>query len=186
MDDQSIERVNQIRDLGVILDQKLNFNSHIEYVTKKSKSTLHFVNRQSQYFQKDVIKILYMALVRSNLEFACTIWSPYHKTSRDKVESIQKQFLIHLNGDRARNNSNEGYVLPPYIDRCKTNELTTLIRRRINAIILFIHSIISGKFNSPHLRNLMDINVGVRTLRNPEFIRLRYCRTETFNLFIIQ
>lgn len=177
MNGQPIERVTQIRDLGVILDQKLNFNAHIEYITTKSKAVLHFVNRQSQYFQKDVIKILYMALVRSNLEFASSIWSPHHASLRDKLESIQKQFLINLNGNRIHNDA-DSYALSPYKERCELNGLTTLLRRRVNATIMFIHSIISGKFISPHLRSLMDINIGIRTLRNPEFIRLRYCRTD--------
>lgn len=118
MADWSIERVNQIRDLVVILDQ-LNFDAHIEYITSKSKAVLHFVNRQAHYFQSDVVKILYMALVRSNLEFACSIWSPHHVTSRKRLESIQKQFLISFGGTRPHNNENNGtYVLPPYNDRC--------------------------------------------------------------------
>lgn len=57
-------------------------------------------------------------------------------------------------------------------------DLTTLLRRRVNATILFIHSIISSKFISPHLRDQMDLNLGTRTLRNPELICLRFGRTE--------
>lgn len=177
MNDHPIERVSSIRDLGVLLDHKLNFNEHIEYITTKARAILKFVNRQSQYFQRDVIKILYMALVRSNLEFACSIWSPYHSSSKDRIESVQIQFLIHLNGVHIRGNE-IGYVLPPYADRCRSHELSTLLRRRVNATILFIHSIICGKKNAPHLRIQMDLNTGTRTLRNPEFIRLRFCRTD--------
>lgn len=47
----SIERVNEIRDLGVILDKKLNFHSHIEYAINKSKAALQFVKRQSYRFR---------------------------------------------------------------------------------------------------------------------------------------
>lgn len=72
--------VSSIRDSGVLLDHKLNFSEHIEYITTKAKAILKFVNGQSQYFQRDVIKILYMALVRSNLKFACSIWSLYHSS----------------------------------------------------------------------------------------------------------
>lgn len=46
----SIERINKIRDLGVDLDQKLNFNLQNETVDKKSTSALQFVKRQSYLF----------------------------------------------------------------------------------------------------------------------------------------
>lgn len=37
LDNESIDRVDEIRDLGVILDPKLKFNKHIEIITKKQK-----------------------------------------------------------------------------------------------------------------------------------------------------
>lgn len=112
------------------------------------------------------------------MEFACSIWSPYHISSRDRLESIQKQFLINLNRKKNRNDNNGTYALSPYTDRCALYDLTTLIRRRVNATILFIHSIVSNKLICPHVRNQMEMNTGLRTLRNPEFIRLRSCRTD--------
>lgn len=177
MDDDVITRTKEIRDLGILMDEKLSFNRHIEFVTKKTQSVLHFVKRQSVYFNIDIIKILYMSLVRSNLEFASTVWSPYHAVHRKTIESVQKQFLISFRGDNL-NRSDNNFVLRPYIDRCTESGLNTLIRRRINASVLFIHSLIIGKFKSPVLREHMDLNTGIRTLRNPEFIRLKYCRTE--------
>lgn len=174
---QPIERVNEMRDLGVIFDRKLNFNSHIEYICNKAKAALQFVRRQSFYFEKDIIKILYMALVRSNLEFASLIWSPYHVTQKKLVESAQKQIVMLLNGDYRRQLEGN-YVLRPYVERCKDLELTTLIRRRVNASVLFIHSIIIGKYNAPQLLSQMNLNKGLRTLRNPEFIRMKRCSTD--------
>lgn len=91
MNDDTIQRVNEIKDLGVILDSKLNFNTHIEYICKKTMAALHFTRRQAQFFDKDIIKLLYMLLVRSNLEFACAIWSPHLPTHKETVESVQKQ-----------------------------------------------------------------------------------------------
>lgn len=174
----SIKRVTGIRDLGVILDKKLNFNTHLEYTINKTKTALQFVKRQSYFFDTDVTKILYFALVRSNIEFACAIWSPFHETHRTKLESIQRQMVIYLNGDHLKRDENN-YVLEPYTQRCKKFDLVSLIRRRVNASALFIHAIIIGKINSPLLRSSMVLNEGVRSLRKPEFIRLKASRTDT-------
>lgn len=175
---QPIKRVNEIRDLGVILDKKLNFNSHIEYAINKSKAALQLVKRQSYLYDSDVTKLLYTALVRSNIEFACAIWSPHHNTQKSNIESIQKQMLIYLNGDHL-NRSNNNYRLSPYIDRCNNFGFTTLARRRVNLAVLFAHSVIMGRYINPNLRALMQLNTGIRTLRRPEFIRLKSSNTNT-------
>ena len=69
-------------------------------------------------------------------------------------------------------------VLTPYVDRCASLDLQSLVRRRVNASALFIHSIISGKYNAPSLRSKLELNKGIRTVRNPEFIRLKTFRTD--------
>lgn len=177
MHGHSIERVNKIRDLDVILDKQLNFNAHIEYTINKTKAALQFVKRQSYMFDSDVTKLLYSALVRSNIEFACSIWSPIQNTKKSNIESIQKQILIYLNGDHL-NRSNNNYVLSPYIDRCDKFGFATLARRRVNFAALFVHAIIMGKYNNPNLRSKMVLNTGIRTLRTPEFIRLKGSSTK--------
>lgn len=173
---QPIDRVFEIRDLGVLLSSKLDFNTHFEYLHKKANGALQFVKRQTYFCDRDVTMILYNALVRSNLEFATSIWSPYHSCHRVTIESTQKQFVIFLNGDNHR--PADQYILSPYTERCTNAGLQTLIRRIINAIVLFVHSIISGRFKCPALRAQLDLNTGVRTLRNPEFIRIKAARTE--------
>lgn len=172
-----IQSVTEVRDLGVLLNHKMNFKRHIEFIHDKANAARQFVKRQSFYFEKDIIKILYFALVRSNLEFASVIWSPHYTTHKKFVESTQKQIVMLLNGDfqkRAENN----YVLPPYTERCASLDIQSLVRRRVNAPVLFIHSIISGKYNAPALQDRLDLNRGVRSLRNPEFIRIKTCRTD--------
>lgn len=178
MNGHSIERVSEIRDLGVILDKKLTFKCHIEYVVSKAKAALQFVKRQSYLFDPDIIKILYALLVRSITDFACIIWSPHQRTYKSNIESIQKQILIYLNGDHL-NRSNNNYVLPPYVERCNKFQFTTLARRRVNFAAIFVHAIIMGRYINPNLRSLMLLNTGIRTLRRPEFIRLKSSNTNS-------
>lgn len=134
----------------------MSFNSHIESVTKKATSGLQFVKRQSVYFDTDIVKILYSSLVRSNLEFASAIWSPYQGTHKESVESVQRKFVMHINGDYNSWRAQQ-YVLRPYIERCSDHQLVTLLRRRMNLIALFVHSLIIGRLNAPHLRNQMEL-----------------------------
>lgn len=65
-----IDRVTEIKDLGIMMDENLQFNKHLEYITNKAKNALYFVQRQSYKLDHDVVRILYTSLVSSNLEFA--------------------------------------------------------------------------------------------------------------------
>lgn len=58
IDNHVVDRVTEMRDLGVIMDRKLSFAAHTEYITNKSKAILQFVKRQSLKFDTDVKKIL--------------------------------------------------------------------------------------------------------------------------------
>lgn len=178
IDGQAIERTNEMRDLRVIMDPKLSFISHIEYTKKKAETVLAFVKRECyKNFDMETAKMLYGALVRSHLEFASVIWSPHQITHRIRVESTQMDAVIYLRGDYKNREEND-FVLPPYIDRASDLKLITLVRRRVNASILFIKKVISGQIDSPSLRAQLNLNTGVRTYLNPEFIKLNFFRTD--------
>lgn len=177
-DQQKIERVHEIRDLGVILNSKLDFKSHIEYTIKKTNSVLAFVRRTCRAnFGTEVATLMYKLLVRSNVIFGCVIWSPHHLVKRNALESIQKQAVMFLNKDYL-NRSDNNYKLAPYSERCAKFDLTSLVRDRVNAAAIFMHKIIMGKYSSNVLRNELDINWGVRCIRRPEFIRIKHCKTD--------
>lgn len=139
-----IERIESIRDLGVILDTKLSFSAHFEYVSNKAHAMLAFVKRHCyKTFDTDIAKMLFYALVRSHLEFASQVWSPFSMKYIDAIESTQKQFIKFIHPNNSANNRLHINKLRPYIDRCMEMNMCTLQRRRINASIFFIHDIIS-------------------------------------------
>lgn len=93
----SIERVNQIKDLGVILERDLSFRSHIEYITTRAKSRLAWVRRFSKDFNDPwVIKRLFMTFVLPIVEYASQIWTPIYDYQTTNIESVQKQFLLFV------------------------------------------------------------------------------------------
>lgn len=185
IDGEPIKRVEENVDLGVTFDKALTFRSHYEYMTKRANATSKFVKRQSRFFGKETIKIIYQLLVRSILEFSALIWSPNYMVHRKSIESVQKQMVLFLLDDadpHVRYEETGSYALTPYSDRCTDLGITTLVRRRVNAIVLFVHSIITGRYRSPCLRAMMVLNDGTRILRNPNFIKLRTHDDSPFNV----
>lgn len=66
----TINRVNDVRDLGITLDSKLNFNVHIKNIINKASKMLGFISRSLYKFKNlDTYCTLYNCYVRSNMEF---------------------------------------------------------------------------------------------------------------------
>lgn len=85
-----MDRVNEMRDSGIIMEPKLNFNSHREYVKKEADGKLAIVKRECfKALNLDNAKLLYGSLARSHLEFGSVIWSPYQPTHKKFVGSTQ-------------------------------------------------------------------------------------------------
>lgn len=151
---------------------------HRELAKKKADNNLGFVKRECyKALNIDNAKLLYGSLVRSHLEFANLIWSPHTLTHKQQMESTQKQAVIFLHKDNINRQEND-YVLRPYRERCEELGITSLNRRRVNFAVLWIHQLITGRIDSPYLRGQLNLNTGERTLRNPQFIRLKRSRTE--------
>ena len=80
----------QAKYLGVTIDNKLSWNSHVNQVTKRANQTTAFLRRNLSSCSKDVKVHCYKSLVHPQLEYAATTWDPYTKTNSAKVEAVQR------------------------------------------------------------------------------------------------
>lgn len=75
--DQRLRRVHVVKNLGVLLDDKLTFEPQINQVISRAKFTLGFIKCQSREFDCPYVsKSLYCALVPPFLEYCSVIWDP--------------------------------------------------------------------------------------------------------------
>lgn len=135
LNDVILERVAFMKDLGVIIDEKLSFKEHINMITRKSYQMLGFIFRCGKYFShQSSLLILYNALVRNRLEYCSTVWNPIYDNSINQIERVQKKFTrmfyFKFNLEQPR---------PSYDIRLKRLKLHSLESRRLenDEIILF-------------------------------------------------
>ena len=81
-----------VKTLGVLLDDDLRRNSHVDYLTKKGASFLQsFSNLKRLGMPTEVLKSVYCSYVRPSLEYVCPAWhSGLTKDQSDTLEMIQK------------------------------------------------------------------------------------------------
>ena len=95
IDGVAIGRCKVMNDLGVLIDDKLNMNEHVDFIVNRAKRLLGFVKRQAKCFSDPYVsKALYCSLVRPLLDYCATSWNPFTCTQIERIESIQKQFLL--------------------------------------------------------------------------------------------
>ncbi|XP_075150870.1 uncharacterized protein LOC142224978 [Haematobia irritans] len=163
IDNVKLEDVQIFNDLGVLFDRRLKFDSHVESIVSRAMSTLGFIKRWSREFNDPYLsKRIYTSLVRPILEYASVVWSPSYQCYVDRVESVQKRFLLFaLRGL----GWTDPLDLPPYVNRLKLIDLPTLERRRLVFDVIFISRLLKGEINSQQLISKLDINVPSRVTR---------------------
>lgn len=94
MDGKLLQRVMEVKDLGINFTCDLQFRNHVVQVCKKAYRNLGFVLRQANDFTNiSALKALYEALVRSHLEYGAAIWSPSEIKYKFMLERIQNKFI---------------------------------------------------------------------------------------------
>ncbi|XP_075150556.1 uncharacterized protein B0403.1-like [Haematobia irritans] len=175
-----LENVLRFNDLGVLLDSRLDFGPHIEECVNKAMGVLGFIKRWSKEFVDPYLtKRLFTTLVRPILEYACVVWSPSYRYYIDRVESVQKQFLIFALRGLGWNNL---YDLPPYSSRLLLIDLPSLERRRFMHGIVYLTKLIKGDTDSHYLTSKICYNVPNRLTRNFVLLKTDFCR-HNYELF---
>ena len=122
---------------------------------------------------------LYNALVRSHLDFAISIWSPYKQKYKDAIENVQRAATKQLPGMKNI----------PYEERRQRLKLPSLAYRRTRDDMIEVYTLLHGKYDSdvPNIVKLhkdSDTREGTRGHSLKLFIE-RPCtniRKESFSL----
>ena len=89
------------KDLGVIIDAKMNMGRQCGDAVRKANRTLSCIHRCISSRSKEVILRLYAALVRLQLEYCVQFWVPHFKRDVDSMERVQRRATRMIGGSRA-------------------------------------------------------------------------------------
>lgn len=79
------------RDLGVLVEKRLNMSEQSSVVAKQANRMLSCINKGIVSRGKDVIHPLYSVLVRSHLEYCVHFGSPLYRKDAGRLERIQRR-----------------------------------------------------------------------------------------------
>ena len=87
----NIQEVHQVKYLGVTINNNLSWSAHTKIISSKANSVLGFLRRNFNRCPTKTKSALYLSLVRPILEYAVTVWAPYHRTDICQIEAIQRR-----------------------------------------------------------------------------------------------
>jgi hypothetical protein len=136
LDNIQVKREITVKLLGVTLDHHLTLGSHIDKTVKKCHGLLGMLYRAAPFLPRDLLRMTYTALIRSQLEFASAVFTNAADTHLRKLDTVQKMASRTICG--AARNAHSA----PLLELLK---LESLESRRCNHIGSIVKSIIDEK-----------------------------------------
>ena len=100
----NIEQVTEMKYLGVILDNKLNWHSHIQYTCSKLAKAAGIIFKLQRRLPRKILLLLYHGLFATYLQYGIVVWGTAKSTARTKLKTLQNKVIRHMTfSDRCTN-----------------------------------------------------------------------------------
>ena len=100
--DNQVSQVTTAKSLGVTIDNKLDWRSHIDKLTKKVASGTGAIKRIRHLVPQATLLLIYQALIQPHFDYFNFVWGNCGITLQNKVQKLQNRaarVLTNLNYD---------------------------------------------------------------------------------------
>ena len=91
-----LEQKNYVKYLGVLLDNKLSWKPHIDYISNKISRTVGILSKLRHSLLHDILLKMYKSLLQPLLLYGISIWGQASKKVQKKLILLQKRALISI------------------------------------------------------------------------------------------
>ena len=84
-----IERVENFNFLGLKLNEKMSWKPHVDMISNKISKYIGVLNRLKRYLPGFILKIIYVSIIQSNLNYSITAWG----FNCGRLKRIQKKAI---------------------------------------------------------------------------------------------
>ena len=100
LDDFTITNSKKEKLFGIIFDDKLKFQYHIEHLCKKAKLKLSALSRVAPFVNLPQKNILYNAFFQPQFSYCPLVWMCYSRTLNNKINRFHERCLRLIYNDK--------------------------------------------------------------------------------------
>jgi len=94
-----LKKVNKIKYLGIIMDNKFKFREHITYAAEKCTKLIHSLTKSAKItwgLRHEVLKMIYEGAILPLLLYGAPVWIDAMKYTCNRRKYIRAQRIINL------------------------------------------------------------------------------------------
>ena len=129
---EAVSRVSTTKFLGVILDEHLNWQAHINSVINKVSKCIGITYKARQYLLQSTLLKLYYALVYPHLSYCIEVWGNTFKSHLHRLEVVQKKIIRIIS-----NSSFNAHSAPLFLDL----NVLPLNKIYVSAVLIFMYKL---------------------------------------------
>ena len=103
---KSLQKVDCVKFLGVLIDSKLTWHEHIKYISTPVAKSVGILSKLKHILPRSILRSLYQTLVLPHLTYCCIIWSGSSKYLSNKLIIMQKRAIRHITFSHPRDYTN--------------------------------------------------------------------------------
>ena len=92
INDTKIEKVNEFNFLGIMLDECMTWDSHINKIAGKISQVNGALSRLKKFVPSEILKMIYNALIQPHLNYGILLWDKNIK----RIMKLQKWAVISI------------------------------------------------------------------------------------------
>jgi len=150
----AIDRVHETKFLGIIIDDKLTWKSHIHLIENKVSKSIGILLRARKLLYTESLLILYNSLIKPYFTYCIIIWGNTYKTYVHKLYIQQKKIIriIHFSGFNSHTD--------PLFRKLKVMNIEQLYRYFVGIFVYkSLNKLLPERFSNYFSKNVTSRNI---------------------------
>ena len=144
-----LESLEVEKDLGVYIDNKLKFSTHVENAAAKTNKLVGMIRRSYTHLTRTNFRYLFKSIVRPHLEYGNAVWSPRLTKDINTIENVQRRAPRLIPGMRDKS----------YEERLSELQLPSLVFRRLRGDMIEVYKHLNNKYKNCSVLSRVGENI---------------------------